>query len=284
MARRCSCIHKAAMADALAAYQRGFAGRNVQICYAMKANSTLAILRLFASLGCGFDIVSGGELQRVIAAGGDTRKVIFSGVGKTRAEMRQALEADIGCFNVESEAELDVLNAVAQEAGLRAPVSIRVNPDVDAKTHPTSPRASRTTSSVSPTSMPSPSTGAQQACPACESWGSTAASARKSRRSSLSRLRGPHPGPGGGHRSHRHPHPPHRLRRRAWHRLPRRHATDADTLWARLFERIDARGFGQRRFMIEPGRSLVGNAGLCLTEVLYLKPGSRKLLHLWMPP
>ena len=127
---------KAAMLTALAAYQRGFAGRKAQICYAMKANSSLAVLQLFARAGCGFDIVSGGELERVLAAGGDAAKVIFSGVGKTRAEMRRALQAGIGCFNVESEAELDVLNEVALSLGQRAPVSIRVNPNVDAKTHP----------------------------------------------------------------------------------------------------------------------------------------------------
>ncbi len=127
---------KASMLDALAAYQRGFAGRKVQICYAMKANSSLAVLQLFARAGCGFDIVSGGELARVLAAGGDASKVIFSGVGKTRAEMRQALAAGIGCFNVESEAELEVLNEVALGMGAQAPVSIRVNPNVDAKTHP----------------------------------------------------------------------------------------------------------------------------------------------------
>ena len=127
---------KAAMLAALAAYQKGFAGRRSRICYAMKANSSLAILQVFAQAGCGFDIVSGGELERVIAAGGDPAQVIFSGVGKTRAEMRRALQAGIACFNVESEAELDVLNEVAVQMGRRAPVSIRVNPNVDAKTHP----------------------------------------------------------------------------------------------------------------------------------------------------
>ena len=127
---------KAAMLSALAAYQRGFAGRNARICYAMKANSSLAVLQVFAQAGCGFDIVSGGELARVIAAGGDPAKVIFSGVGKTRAEMQQALRAGIACFNVESEAELEVLSEVALALGMRAPVSIRVNPNVDAKTHP----------------------------------------------------------------------------------------------------------------------------------------------------
>ena len=127
---------KAAMLSALAAYQRGFAGRNAQICYAMKANSSLGVLQVFADAGCGFDIVSGGELERALTAGGDAAKVIFSGVGKTRAEMKQALSAGIGCFNVESEAELDVLSSVALAMGLTAPVSIRVNPNVDPKTHP----------------------------------------------------------------------------------------------------------------------------------------------------
>jgi len=127
---------RAAMLDALAAYQRGFAGRKARICYAMKANSSLAVLQLFARAGCGFDIVSGGELARVLAAGGDPATVVFSGVGKTRAEMREALGVGIGCFNVESEAELEVLSGVAQSMGVRAPVSIRVNPNVDAKTHP----------------------------------------------------------------------------------------------------------------------------------------------------
>ena len=94
---------KAAMLSALASYLRGFEGRDAQICYAMKANSSLAVLQVFARAGCGFDIVSGGELERVRAAGGDMRQVIFSGVGKTRDEMQQALAAGIGCFNVESE-------------------------------------------------------------------------------------------------------------------------------------------------------------------------------------
>jgi len=127
---------RAAMLDALAAYQRGFAGRDALICYAMKANSTLAVLRTFVEAGCGLDIVSGGELERALRAGVQPSKVIFSGVGKTRAEMRRALEAGIGCFNVESLPELDVLSEVAAGMGLRAPVSLRVNPDVDAKTHP----------------------------------------------------------------------------------------------------------------------------------------------------
>lgn len=106
------------------------------ICFAVKANPNLAILNLFARLGAGFDIVSGGELQRILAAGGEASKVVFSGVGKTAAEMRLAIQAGILCFNVESEAELLRLNEVAGEMNRIAPVSLRVNPDVDAKTHP----------------------------------------------------------------------------------------------------------------------------------------------------
>jgi diaminopimelate decarboxylase len=111
-------------------------GHSHLICYAVKANSNLAILNLFARLGAGFDLVSGGELARVLAAGGDARKVVFSGVGKTEAEMRAALLAGIKCFNVESIPELSRLNRIAGELGVKAPISLRVNPNVDAKTHP----------------------------------------------------------------------------------------------------------------------------------------------------
>ena len=127
---------RAALEEAFQAYAEAFAGTPHLVCYAVKANSSLAILNLFARLGSGFDIVSGGELTRVLAAGGDAGKVVFSGVGKTAAEMRQALEAGILCFNVESESELHRLNRVAGELGKAAPVSFRVNPDVDPKTHP----------------------------------------------------------------------------------------------------------------------------------------------------
>ncbi len=106
------------------------------ICYAVKANSNIAILNLFARLGSGFDIVSVGELERVLAAGGDPAKVVFSGVGKRADEIRRALEVGIYCFNVESEAELELLNQIAAEMGQQASVSLRVNPDVDARTHP----------------------------------------------------------------------------------------------------------------------------------------------------
>ncbi|GAO36850.1 diaminopimelate decarboxylase [Sulfuricella sp. T08] len=132
----CYVYSHAALTAAYQSFDSAFAERDHLICYAVKANSSLAILNLFARLGAGFDIVSGGELARVLAAGGDAKKVVFSGVGKTADEMRQALEAGILCFNVESESELERLNKVAGEMGQRAQVSLRVNPDVDPKTHP----------------------------------------------------------------------------------------------------------------------------------------------------
>ena len=132
----CYVYSRAALTAALTQFHAACGGHDVLVCYAMKANSNLAILNLFAGMGAGFDIVSGGELARVIAAGGDPGKVVFSGVGKSAAEMRYALESGILCFNVESAAELARLAAVAAEMGRRAPVSFRVNPDVDARTHP----------------------------------------------------------------------------------------------------------------------------------------------------
>jgi diaminopimelate decarboxylase len=132
----CYVYSRAALTDSLRQFIKALQGREHLICYAVKANSNLAILNVFARLGAGFDIVSGGELQRVLAAGGEARKVVFSGVGKTVTEMRMALDAGILCFNVESGAELERLNEVAAGMGKVAAISLRVNPDVDAKTHP----------------------------------------------------------------------------------------------------------------------------------------------------
>ncbi|GAB3356254.1 MULTISPECIES: diaminopimelate decarboxylase [Giesbergeria] len=267
----------AAMQEALAAYQRGFAGRKVQICYAMKANPSLAIVQFFARQGCGFDIVSGGELERVLAAGGDAGKVIFSGVGKTRAEMRQALQAGILCFNVESEAELEVLSEVAVSMGLQAPVSIRVNPNVDPKTHPyisTGLKGNKFGVAHERTlvtyqraaSLPGIRVvgidchiGSQitEATPYLD-----AADRVLDLIEAIEAAGIPihHIDFGGG--------------------LGINYNGDtppaADDLWAQLLAKMDARGFGDRQFLIEPGRSLVGNAGLCVTEVLYLKPGEEK--------
>jgi diaminopimelate decarboxylase len=132
----CYIYSRAALEAAFGDYVAALEGCEHLVCYAVKANSNLAVLDVLARAGAGFDIVSGGELGRVLAAGGDPAKVVFSGVGKTPAEMAQALAAGIRCFNLESAAELDVLNRVAGETGHVAPVSVRVNPDVDAKTHP----------------------------------------------------------------------------------------------------------------------------------------------------
>jgi diaminopimelate decarboxylase len=127
---------RSAIATAFEEFARAAAGRRALVCYALKANSNLAIIDLLARAGAGFDIVSGGELQRVLAAGGDPAKVVFSGVGKSEAEIRLALEHAVRCFNVESESELRRLSAIASATGRRANVSLRVNPDVDAGTHP----------------------------------------------------------------------------------------------------------------------------------------------------
>ena len=127
---------EAAITNAYQAFDQAFAGQAHTVCYAVKANSNIAVLALLAKLGAGFDIVSGGELQRVMAAGGATDRVVFSGVGKQDWEIRLALEAGIGCFNVESASELDRIARIAAADQRVAPVSIRVNPDVDPKTHP----------------------------------------------------------------------------------------------------------------------------------------------------
>jgi diaminopimelate decarboxylase len=132
----CYVYSKAALTESFRQFNEGFAAYDHLVCYAVKANSNLSVLNAFAHLGAGFDIVSGGEFARVVAAGGDPGKVVFSGIGKTAAEMKQALDVGILCFNVESESELVRLNQVAGELGKVAAISLRVNPDVDAKTHP----------------------------------------------------------------------------------------------------------------------------------------------------
>ena len=132
----CFVYSKAALVNAFTNFQAGLLGNNHLVCFAVKANPNIAILNIFAKLGAGFDIVSGGELARVLAAGGDPQKIVFSGVGKTADEMHTALNAGIFCFNVESASELKRLNEVAKSMGKIAPVSLRVNPNVDAKTHP----------------------------------------------------------------------------------------------------------------------------------------------------
>ena len=127
---------RAALTANYQAFDEAFAEVEHQVCFAVKANSNIAVLNVLARLGAGFDIVSGGELERVIAAGGEPSKIVFSGLGKTEVEIQRALDLGIACFNVESEAELDRINAVAARLKVKAPISLRVNPDVDAQTHP----------------------------------------------------------------------------------------------------------------------------------------------------
>ncbi len=268
---------KASILSALAAYQRGLAGRKALICYAVKANSNLAILQLLAQAGCGFDTVSQGEIMRALKAGAAPEKIVFSGVGKTRAELRYALEVGIHCFNVESIAELHALSEVASSMGRTAPISLRVNPNVDAKTHPyisTGLKANKfgiaheealATYQLA-ASLPGLAIqgidchiGSQitEIAPYLEAVDKVLdlVAAIEAEGITIGHLDF-----GGG------------LGIQYLDETP----PAADALWAAILARCDARGYGQRGFVLEPGRSLVGNAGVCLTEVQYLKEGEEK--------
>ena len=268
---------QAAMLDALAAYQRALAGREHLICYAMKANSNLAVLQTFARAGCGFDIVSGGELARVLAAGVPAGRVVFSGVGKRRDEMRQALRAGVRCFNVESEAELRVLSQEAVALGRQAPVSLRVNPDVDAGTHPYISTGLRDNKFGIAHEQALQAYRQAAALPGLQVVGidchiGSQITQVEPYLDALDRLLDlvqaveaegialRHIDVGGG--------------------LGIRYADEtppaADVLVGRMLQRLDARGHGARELLLEPGRSLVGNAGVLLTEVLGLKPGPHR--------
>jgi diaminopimelate decarboxylase len=262
----------ASMARALASYQRVLSTRDHLVCYAMKANSNLAVLQTFAEAGCGFDIVSGGELDRVLAAGGDPARTVFSGVGKTRAEMAHALAHDVLCFNVESAGELECLSEVALDVGRRARVSLRVNPDVDPKTHPyisTGLRASKFgiahEDARAVFARAAELRGVEVVGIDCH-IGSQIVDADPYA-DALDRLLDlveaveadgialAHIDLGGGLGiTYREESPP-----------------DAGALVAGLLAQIDARGHGAKKIIVEPGRSLVGNAGVLLSEVLYLK-------------
>jgi len=262
------------MLDALAAYQRALVGRPHLVCYAMKANSSLAVLQTFAAAGCGFDIVSGGELQRVIAAGGDPAKVVFSGVGKTRVDMQAALQAGVLCFNVESEGELDRLSQVAIAAGRTAAVSLRVNPDVDAGTHPYISTGLKGNKFGIAHAQALAAYRHAASLPGLRVTGidchiGSQITQVEPYLDALDRLLDlveqvetagipiHHVDVGGGLGiTYGDEQPP-----------------DAGELVARMLQRLDTRGHGQRTLLLEPGRSLVGNAGVLLTEVLYLKPG-----------
>jgi diaminopimelate decarboxylase len=265
---------KQALEDAYQSYISAFSDVPHQICYAVKANSSLAILNLFARLGAGFDIVSGGELVRVVAAGGNPGKVVFSGVGKTAGEMRAALEAGILCFNVESVSELHRLNRVAGEMGKRAPVSFRVNPDVDPKTHPyistglkenkfgvpiaDAPALYRLASSLPNLEVSGIDChiGSQliDLSPLVDAADRVLALVDSLAAEGI-RLRHIDLGGGVGIRYRDEPPP------------------DLAEYGHALAVRFSGRS---EKLLLEPGRSLVGNAGLLLTRVEYLKPGEDK--------
>jgi diaminopimelate decarboxylase len=268
---------RSAMLAAVNEYQVALRGRKHLVCYAMKANSSLAVLQTFAQAGCGFDIVSGGELARVLAVGADAGKVVFSGVGKSRAEMRQALLAGVRCFNVESDAELDTLNEVALAVDRRAAVSLRVNPDVDAGTHPYIStglkgnkfgiaHANALAAYRRAASLP----GLQVVGIDCHIGSQITQIAPYL--DALDRLLDlveaveaagvpiHHVDVGGG--------------------LGITYADEqppaASLLVSKIVEKLDARGHGHRELLFEPGRSLVGNAGVLVTEVMVLKRGDVK--------
>lgn len=267
----------AAMSAALASYQRALAGRRHLVCYAMKANSNLALLRRFAAAGCGFDIVSGGELQRVLAAGGKAERVVFSGVGKSRAEIEAALQAGVRCFNVESDSELGLLSQIAQAMGKAAPVSLRVNPDVDPKTHPYISTGLRGNKfgiahgeSVATYKRAAQLPGIRVVGidyhigsqittvePYLEALDRLLDLVEAVEREGITLH---HLDLGGGLGiTYTDEQPP-----------------SAEALMRSMLERIDARAHGHREILIEPGRSLVGNAGVLLATVLVLKHGAER--------
>lgn len=266
-----------AMLAALAPYLKALQGRAHLVCFAVKSNSNLAVLQTFAKAGCGFDIVSGGELDRVLAAGGQASKVVFSGVGKTRQEMAQALQAGVRCFNVESTAELEVLSEVAVQTGRTARISLRVNPDVDAGTHPyiSTGLKGNKFGVAHEVAVATYQRAAQ--LPGIEVVGidchiGSQITEMAPYLDALDRVldlveaieatgvRLHHLDLGGG------------LGITYTDEAP----PAADALIAQLLAKIDARGHGHREIVFEPGRSLVGNAGVLLTEVMFLKPGEQK--------
>lgn len=275
----CYVYSRAALTKAYTQYRnalnaQGFS-KHALICYAVKANSSLAILNLFANLGAGFDIVSGGELARVIAAGGNPEKIVFSGVGKSREEMRAALAAGIHCFNVESASELTQLNAVAGELNTRAPISLRVNPNVDPKTHPyisTGLKSAKFGIAIDAAfalyqyaaSLPhlvvkgiDCHIGSQllDPAPAAEAIDKVLALVDQLARANMPLS---HIDIGGGMGIQYHADEP---------------APAVADYLAPILEKLAGR---KEHIILEPGRSLVGNAGLLLTRVMVTKPGEEK--------
>jgi len=263
---------RAALRAAWQSYAEAIGTHKVLVCYGMKANSNLAILDEFARMGSGFDIVSGGELARVLAVGGDPSKVVFSGVGKQVWEMERALEAGVKCFNVESVPELQRLSEVAVRLGKTAPVSLRVNPDVDAQTHPYISTGLKENkfgiaieSALDAYEQASHLPGLRVVGVDCHIGSQITESQSLLRRvRQITQLltalqeRGvklAHLDLGGG------------LGIRYEDETP----LAPKTLLAAVFERLAARGLSDLQLVLEPGRSLVGNAGVLLTHVEYLK-------------
>ncbi|PCE24492.1 diaminopimelate decarboxylase [Paraburkholderia acidicola] len=268
---------RAALTDTWQAYAGACAGRRATVHVAVKANSNLAVLNVFARLGAGFDIVSIGELARVLAAGGKAEHTVFSGVGKNGSEMREALAAGVKCFNVESIPELDRLNTVAGAMGKIAPVSLRVNPDVDAKTHPyistglksnkfgvafdearATYRAAAAMAHLEVVGIDC-HIGSQitEIAPYLDAVDKLLELVEQIEADGV-KIR--HIDVGGGLGiTYADETPP-----------------DIGEFVRTVLDRIDARGHGHREVYFEPGRSLVGNAGILLTRVEYLKPGAEK--------
>ncbi|MDN7674141.1 diaminopimelate decarboxylase [Burkholderia oklahomensis] len=268
---------RAALTAAYDAYAKACAGRRASVHVAVKANSNLGVLNVFAQLGAGFDIVSGGELARVLAAGGRAQNVVFSGVGKSADEMRAALEAGVKCFNVESTPELDRLNAVAASLGKRAPVSLRVNPDVDPKTHPYISTGLKANKFGIAFDEARATYRAAAALPSLDVVGidchigsqitelSPYLDAIDKLLDLVEQIEADgvkihHVDVGGGLGiTYDDETPP-----------------DIGAYVRAVLERIDARGHGHREIWFEPGRSLTGNAGILLTRVEFLKQGDEK--------
>jgi len=270
----CYVYSRAAIERAYAAYSGALAGRDALICYSVKANPNIAVLALMAKLGAGFDIVSGGELARVLAAGGDPRKTLFSGVGKTELEIEQALLAGVLCLNLESESELERVNAVAGRLDRRAPVAFRVNPDVDPRTHPyisTGLRHSKFGVAhddaerlyAKAAAMPNIEIqgigchiGSQlmDSAPFIEAAARIAALAGRLEAAGIPLA---HVDLGGG--------------------IGIRYRDEAPRPVAEFVTgALAALNAGRARLILDPGRSIVGNAGLLLTRIEYLKPGAAK--------
>lgn len=266
-----------ALHDAWEAYRTAARDRDVLVCYGMKANSNLAVLNEFKKLGSGFDIVSGGELARVLAIGGDPSRIVFSGVGKQAWEMKNALEAGVKCFNVESEAELLRLSQVAHAMGKVAPVSLRVNPDVDAQTHPYISTglkenkfgiAIETALAVYQRAAALPGLeivgvdchiGSQitEVSPYIDALGKLIALIEELAGAGI-HLK--HLDLGGG----------------IGIRYTDETLLSPTTLLDKVFQELDRHGLGHLQIVLEPGRSLVGNAGVLLTTVEYLKHSEAK--------